>query len=573
MKMERQTSKQNGAPPSPKEATPPSGSSGSLDGEPLGLVIEGSLTKGLTMRLAPDKSVEDLRAGTFLVVQGERNRFFALLSDVELASIHKDVLLNPPTPEERLRRAVLAGTSAYGLVHIRPMVMLAEEVNSEGPEALLSVRTVPTHFSPVYRATREDVSRVFGAEGEGRPYYFVGTPLDMDTPVCIHLDRWVERSNAIFGKSGTGKTFLTRLCIFGVIKAKKAVHLIFDMHNEYAWEGRSETNAGRSVRGLKQYFNSQVLIATLDRESSIRRGVRPDFDVKVAYKDIEIEDILLLKEELNLTDTALETCYILEKIFDRDWFARLLDMGRESLEELCEKYNVHFGAVSALQRKLQMLPRRCGSFLVPYLPPEEDPVNRILAELQRGKHIVLEFGRNDSRLQYMLVANILTRRLHSLYIEKMEKYLGGEGEEPKPLIIVVEEAHKFLTPEMAHQTIFGTIAREMRKYNVTLLIVDQRPSQIDRETLSQVGTRICCLLDDEQDVMAALAGMPNSAELRTVLAGLETRQQALLFGHAVPMPVVVQTRTYDDDTFRKAMNPANPSSILSTAERDRDFPF
>ena len=97
-----------------------------------------------------------------------------------------------------------------------------------------------------------------------------------------------------------------------------------------------------------------------------------------------------------------------------------------------------------------------------------------------------------------------------------------------------------------------TIARELRKYNVTLLIVDQRPSGIDSEVLSQVGTKICCLLDDESDVDAVLTGVSGASTLRNVLASLETRQQALILGHAVPMPVVVRTRNYDN-TFYQAM--------------------
>ncbi|HLH81380.1 MAG TPA: ATP-binding protein [Chthonomonas sp.] len=549
----------------------------------LGIVIEGSLSRGLVMRLAADKSVEDLRAGKFLVVEGQRNRFFAILGDVELAAIHKDILLNPPLPEERLRRAVLAGTSAYGLVHLRPMILLSidEEEDAEqiakADDELLPVRTVPSHFSAVYEATQEDVSRVFGAEGEGKPYFYVGTPLDMDTPVCINMERWIERSNAIFGKSGTGKTFLTRLCLCGAIKARNAVHLIFDMHNEYGWEGRSETAQGRKVRGLKQYFGSQIVIATLDRESSHTRGVRPDFEVKIGYKEVEIDDILLLQDELNLNETARETCYLLERIYGKNWLGELLNLDSFAIKELCAEYNIHSGALSALQRKLTSLIRDCGDFLVPELPPGEDPIQRIVSELQRGHDVVLEFGRHDKPRQYMLVANILTRRLHDLYVRETEKALGGQGSEPKHLIVVIEEAHKFLSPSLAHQTIFGTIAREMRKYHMTLLIVDQRPSQIDRETLSQVGTRICCLLDDESDIDAVLTGIMGASDLRTVLASLETRQQALIFGHAVPMPVVVRTRTYDDDAFRQAMmssvvgSPQQNGSADFERERDRDF--
>jgi hypothetical protein len=86
--------------------------------------------------------------------------------------------------------------------------------------------------------------------------------------------------------------------------------------------------------------------------------------------------------------------------------------------------------------------------------------------------------------------------------------------------------------------------REMRKFNVTLLIIDQRPSGIDDEVMSQLGTKITCLLDNEHDIDSVLAGISGRNELKSVLAKLESRQQALIFGHALPMPVVVKTREY-----------------------------
>jgi hypothetical protein len=63
--------------------------------------------------------------------------------------------------------------------------------------------------------------------------------------------------------------------------------------------------------------------------------------------------------------------------------------------------------------------------------------------------------------------------------------------------------------------------------------------------MSQIGTRVTCLLDDEQDIRAVFSGISGAGELRQVLARLDTRQQALVLGHAVPMPVVVRTRNYD----------------------------
>ena len=114
---------------------------------------------------------------------------------------------------------------------------------------------------------------------------------------------------------------------------------------------------------------------------------------------------------------------------------------------------------------------------------------------------MLEFGRYGNSLEaYMLVANYLTRRIHHHYVEKMEKSLGDKSMEPPQLLITIEEATQILRPQVARQTTFGIIAREMRKYNVTLLVVDQRPSAIDEEVMSQIGTRVTALLDNERDI-------------------------------------------------------------------------
>ncbi|MNT40843.1 AAA-like domain protein [compost metagenome] len=152
----------------------------------------------------------------------------------------------------------------------------------------------------------------------------------------------------------------------------------------------------------------------------------------------------------------------------------------------------------------------------------------------------------------MLAANLITRRIHARYVRRCDEYYADplNVSPPKKLMITIEEAHKFLAPAIAKQTIFGTIAREMRKYFVTLLIVDQRPSGIDAEVLSQVGTRITALLNDDKDIDAVFTGVAGGQHLRTVLSQLDPKQQALVLGYAVPMPVVVRTRDYDEQFYQ-----------------------
>ncbi|MDR9405145.1 MAG: HAS-barrel domain-containing protein, partial [Halothece sp. Uz-M2-17] len=65
---------------------------------PLGSVVGGSLTEGLEVRLHPDVSVEEMRVGKFLVVQGARSRFFCLLTDVSLGTSSSRIVSDPPSP-------------------------------------------------------------------------------------------------------------------------------------------------------------------------------------------------------------------------------------------------------------------------------------------------------------------------------------------------------------------------------------------------------------------------------------------------------------------------------------------
>lgn len=527
----------------------------------LGVVTKGSLTEGLEMKLAEDCSIEDIKAGKFVVVDGDKLRFFSLITDLRLDATTPAVLQNPPDVSDDLVREVLSGTATYATVTLKPMLTTdRDEADDENsiPERRepQPVKTVPPHFSPVYEATSADVARIFGSEDmepKGR-YFYIGTPLDMDTPVCIDLHRFVERSNGIFGKTGTGKTFLTRLILSGLIRwvtmgNGKVVTLIFDMHNEYGWKALRETGGSRGeVKGLRQLFGSQVSVFTLDPISSQTRQVPVDGTAVISRDQITVEDIAPLQDELRLHQTAIEAAHLVYTRFKEKWLDELMDYGgRGDIKSLAENIGANRESLAALYRKLKRvvdLP-----FVVPSdKKPSKDVVNTIMRYLQSGIHVVLEFGRQGSMLAYLLVANILARRIHEMYVRMTEEYLASmdPAKEPRQLVIVIEEAHKFLNPMAAKQTVFGTIAREMRKYYVSLLIIDQRPSGIDDEILSQIGTKIVAQLNDERDIQAVLTGVSNPSGLRSILASLDSKQQVLILGHAVPMPVVVKVRDYDE---------------------------
>jgi DNA helicase HerA-like ATPase len=530
----------------------------------LGIVVAGSLSKGLDIKLDPNTVIEGLAVGRYVVVRGQTGRrFFSIITDVQLDALNPLIEKSPPDTSDPFLARVYAGTVVFGRIHVAPMLVLEESSDEPKP-----VKTIPAHFTPAYEASEEEVGLIFGQEDEPG-YFYVGEPLEMEgVHVALDLQRFVERSAGVFGKTGTGKTFLTRTLLSGLVRENVAVNLVFDMHNEYGWKSQDE--AKQEIKGLRQLFpTGQVSVFTLDEESSRRRGSKTDGVVRIGYEQIEPEDVDSLSSLMALSDVQVGALYFLRRQLGQAWVSRLLDE-HDLLEELnaaLERGALHGGTLGAIQRKLGLF-RRFG-FLQERAP--EDAVQQILDYLDRGVNVILEFGRYGNSLEaYLLVANYITRRIHAHYVNRKEAAQGGQGKEPRPLVITIEEAHKFLDPLVARHTIFGTIARELRKYNVTLLIVDQRPSGIDPEVMSQIGTRVTCLLDDEADIRAVFSGISGGAALREVLARLDTRQQALIMGHAVPMPVVVKTRTYGTPEFYAAMQSRTMASREMSAQEEDD---
>jgi hypothetical protein len=312
----------------------------------------------------------------------------------------------------------------------------------------------------------------------------------------------------------------------------------------------------------------------LGRGATIR-GRTPDYTLEIAEEDVTPEDVLMLSQELNLRETTPTTLEALRTSFGQDrWFHEFKHMrvnafnvdeegkrfpAPDSVATWAEGAGVHPGAAEALHNKLRRL------FNAPYIveEPAANALQQMIDNLDNGQHVVLSFGKHETDLDYLFVSNLLTRRIRSVWEGRTNNYRSGHpgAMEPRPLVIVVEEAHKLLNREMASQTTFSTIAREMRKYYVTLLIIDQRPSQIYDEVMSQLGTRITGWLGDSDDIQAVLTGLAGREALRGMLARLQPKEEVLMLGWGVPMPIVVHSRRYDEDFWEELLgNPSNRSA-------------
>ena len=561
----------------------------------IGYVIGGGLKENLQVRLTvPAQQVQE---GSFVVAESGDWQFYGLIVDLLLGAT--DPRFADEQNENRLPlnlRNLLQGQTLFTNLVMLPALMLDRGPELDSPRYgqwrseidngmrpapnPMPIKTIPSHHSGVRLAGAGDVAEIFGDEHE--PGYFtLGYTREQGHPVCVNLEKLVMRSSGIFGATGSGKSFLARLLLAGLIHYDTSSILVFDMHNEYGLDDTS-SDTGLKVTGLRSKFASRVQVVSLGRTSSIR-GQTPDYHLELSYKDIQPEDIELLARELNLKETTPTTLEALLQSFGpENWFKEFKKMRsgsttknddgkkeytEDSVEHWAEQNGVNTQAAVSLHSKLQKV------FNKHYLIENaaQDSLKSVVDALKAGKHVVLSFGDYETDLDYLLVSNLLTRRIRDEWQNMTNQFRSGKGSEPRPLVIVLEEAHKLLNREMAAQTTFSAIAREMRKYYVTLLVIDQRPSQIYDEVMSQLGTRISGWLGDEEDVGAVLSGLAGRDVLRGMLARLQPAEEALMLGWGVPMPILIRSRRYDDQFWKDLLGTAGKRKSVEEIKKDLGY--
>ena len=554
----------------------------------IGYVVGGGLKNNLNVRLTVPAN--QVREGSFVVVESGTDQFYGLVTDMQLGST--DPRFADEQSENRFPAQLanlLHGQTLFTNLEVMPALMLEKGPDPGSPEYELwrkehpqdnpkpmPVKTVPAHHAPTRNANAGDVATIFG-NPDKKEQFIVGTTREQGHPICLNLDKFVQRSSGIFGATGTGKSFLTRIILSGLIQYDKTSLLIFDMHNEYGFDDQA-TDSNTKVPGLKPKFGNKVSLVGLGAGSRIRH-LSPDFDLQLAESQISPADILMLSRELDLRETSATTLDALVHSFGQERWLQVFkqlkngavvedEKGKkipapDSVAFWANQNGINALAAEGLHSKMGRVFN--ASYISP--KPPANALKSIIENLQKGKHVILSFGDHETDLDYLLVTNILTRHIRAAWEKMTNDFRSKDEKEPRPLVIVVEEAHKLLNREMASQTTFSTIAREMRKYYVTLLIIDQRPSQIYDEVMSQLGTRISGWLGDDADIAAVLSGLAGRDSLRGMLSRLQPAEEVLLLGWGVPMPIPIRSRRYDQQFWQELMG----KEFLDENKSDKDY--
>jgi DNA helicase HerA-like ATPase len=501
----------------------------------IGEIVSASVLSGLEVKLVLDNP-EDLRIGYPAIVEGKKYDFYCMVHDI----INEKMEIAERLAGSKLKDSVVPVTALHegygGKIFYSKAKLKPIQLIEKGTERLSEPETIPPYFSETRHATKDDVTKLYEITPHSAP---IGNLRGVSKfEVNINFKKLVEKPFGIFGRTGSGKSIFNKIICASILAKNGANVLIFDMHSEYGIYSQTD-----NTEGLKFFFPEKVEIFSLDPDN--KEG-KPFI---ISPSEIRCEDIIVAFQDLS--GGMVDALFTVNR--HRGRVDLITAIQNADPEEFGER-ELHPASLNALQRRINRLDR--FKFV---RETESEAFGMIQTLVRSGKSIVLDFGRyGTNQMAYLFVANVLARRFFDLYTDHNDDY-------PR-LVIFLEEAHKFLDPGIAQYTIFNRLARETRKFNLILALIDQRPSRIDDEVRSQLANRLVLSLKEPSDVASALAGVPDKSAWENIVGTIPPRT-VVVFGDAIRVPTVIDVMNYNVENVKQGI--IGPGRELDGAEVKR----
>lgn len=445
----------------------------------------------------------------------------------------------------------------------------------------------PNVGDEVHLVTEDDLAMVYGNDEKGQ--VTIGRLANAEgIPVRIDLDKLVSRHSAVLGSTGAGKSTTVSSLLRSIAAGSdeessngfpSARILLLDIHGEYgqalssvAKMFRINPNQGEHPLHIPYWaldpnelfefllgrLDDKVLTQVFDRllshktrlvEKAAFAGVdlsslTADSPIPYSLKQLwyELVDLEVKTwEDMQRTKPALDLCGDAEALRPPKYKApgvsntppflnqpaqgllgirRPLDQMRARLLDKQYDFLLHPG---------QWEPKLDGTV-------ELDISDLLLSWLGHDKPITtLDLSGIPSLVQSRLIGAILRIVYDGLFWGR-EKSEGGIQ---RPLLVVMEEAHRYLSggSEGSARLMVQRVVKEGRKFGLGAMIISQRPSEVDETILSQCGTFIALRLSNSSDRNKVQAALPDS--LSGVVDSLPILRtgEAIVIGEAARLPI------------------------------------
>ena len=392
------------------------------------------------------------------------------------------------------------------------------------------VTRYPIPGSEVLAVATDDLRAIFAASGEA--HIEVGTvyPTD-DIRGALYVDPMLSKHFAILGSTGTGKSTSVALILHRISQLSPEGHIVMiDPHGEYsaAFKGCGEIFNVDNLQLPYWLMNfeehCEVFLTTQGSERQRDADILAKclLAARTKGKDVSQLGKVTVDSPIPYLLTDLNTILVnemgkLERAGDTLPFQRL----KTKLDELRAdpRYTFMFSGM--------LVSDSMGSFLARLfrLPSQGRPIS------------IVDVSGVPSEITSVVVS-VLARMV-------FDYALWSRTEAQRPLLLVCEEAHRYVpkdenSGQQAVRKILERIAKEGRKYGVSLGLITQRPSDLAEGVLSQCGTILSMRLNNDRDQACVRAAMPEGARgFLDAIPALRNRE-AIICGEGVAIPIRVR---------------------------------
>ena len=426
---------------------------------------------------------------------------------------------------------------------------LGEGQNASGGRMVNFRRGVtryPIPGSAIYPVSTEDMRAIFAADDS--PHIEIGTvyPTD-DIRGALYVDPMLGKHFAVLGSTGTGKSTSVSLILHRISELSPEGHIVMiDPHGEYSaafkdcgelfnvdnlqlpyWLMNFEEHCEvfLTTDGAERQRDADILgkciLAARTKGKNLEQYGKVTVDSPIPYLLTDLSGVITA--EMGKLDRAGDTTP----------YQRL----KNKLDELRAdpRYTFMFSGM--------LVSDSMGPFIAKLfrLPAQGKPIS------------IVDVSGVPSEVTSVVVS-VLARMVFDYAI-------WSRTEAQRPLLLVCEEAHRYVPKDesstgQAVRKILERIAKEGRKYGVSLGLITQRPSDLAEGVLSQCGTIISMRLNNDRDQACVRAAMPEGARgFLDAIPALRNRE-CIVCGEGVAIPIRVR---FDDLEPEKRPASSDPS--------------
>lgn len=432
------------------------------------------------------------------------------------------------------------------------------------------VTTYPLPQQTVYLTPKSELSFIYGTTK--------GTVVNLGehvgsggVPCYADMNELLGKHTAVLGSTGAGKSATVAAIIHSILaRGSEAGYanwhpqiIVLDPHNEYgsAFKDHRRLSTDEGTLSLPYWLlNLDETIGLLIGKSEYAATSQANI-VKNALLAVRMKSARDLGLDVAKLTVDSPIPYILGDPSGLDEFGKtdgvLYDTGFvgaiNSQRPSNNNKKDHEDYNKVLKKLESLLKDDRLSFMMKPWDGSDDPIAEVLAQFMGdGPPVrIVDLSGVPNEVAGAASAAI-ARTMFSLKV-----WQTAEERARSPVLLVCEEAHRYVPNSGeaqygAAQGAIRRIAKEGRKYGIGLLLVSQRPSEVETTVLSQCNSWLVLRITNEADRELVRGMLPDSmAGLTKVLSGLR-RREAVFVGQAAVLPSRIMIRKLSDEELPKS---------------------